>query len=677
MQFSKNWLNDFIDIDLSTEDICAQLTMAGLEVDGFENINSKITGKDSIIKLDITPNRGDCFSVLGVARELAVINSLKLRLPEISSVEDSFKDNVQVKVCPEGPSYYGRTLKNLSLDSKTDPLISERLRLSDQKLIDPVVDITNYILLELGQPLHAFDRDKLKGNISVRTAKNKEKIVLLDDQILELDSSCLVIADDKGAVAFAGIMGGKESAVSTSTKSIFLESAYFKPSAIRGKARRFGFQTDASLRFERGVDYKIQELALERASMLLRKTLGGEFSSVTFSSLKKYFPKHQPIKLDLERSNKILGTNISKKSAIQYLEGLGFSPDASKKEIISAVSPSWRYDINIEADLVEELARLEGYDSLPLKSLVPVYKKAKTDNANHLTQELVSKGFNEIISYSFIGEQDHLLFGQGVKTLEVENPISQNMTIMRTNLLSGLVNTFIYNLNHGQESQKLFEVGNIFNIDNAKKVKEKKVLAGLMSGNVSQSTWKSKPNDISFYDLKGVVQDLLSKAEGSYSYVECDVDFLHPGMSSYIKHKNKVIGLLGSLHPAHIDTLGLKKDVFIFSIELMHLNFDSSNTYRQFSKYPSTSRDLAFIVDKSVNAGDLERIIKSSAGKSLKEIEIFDVYEGQGIDDDKKSLALSITWQSLKTTLKDSDIDNAVTKIVNSVKNEFDGELRV
>ena len=215
------------------------------------------------------------------------------------------------------------------------------------------------------------------------------------------------------------------------------------------------------------------------------------------------------------------------------------------------------------------------------------------------------------------------------------------------------------------------------NIDSAKKVKEKKILAGLMSGNVSKSTWKSKPNDISFYDLKGVVQDLLSKAEGSYSFVECDVDFLHPGMSSYIKNKNKVIGLLGSLHPAHIDTLGLKKDVFIFSIELMHLNFDSSNTYRQFSKYPSTSRDLAFIVDKSVNAGDLERLIKSSAGKSLKEIEIFDVYEGQGIDDDKKSLALSITWQSLKTTLKDSDIDNAVTKIVNSVKNELDGELRV
>ena len=677
MQFSKNWLKDFIDIDLSTEDICAQLTMAGLEVDGFENINSKITGKDSIIKLDITPNRGDCFSVLGVARELAVINNLKLHLPEIPKVHDTFKDSIKIKVCPEGPSYFGRTLKNISIDSKTQPLIAERLKLSDQKLIDPVVDITNYILLELGQPLHAFDRDTLNGNISVRTAQNKEKITLLDDQQVELDSDCLVISDDKGAVAFAGIMGGKETAVSNSTKSIFLESAYFKPSSIRGKARRYGFQTDASLRFERGVDFKIQELALERASALLKETVGGDFSSVASSSLKNQFPKHKEISLDLERSNKILGTNISKKSAIRYLKGLGLDPKSSKKNSVSVVSPSWRYDINIEADLVEELARLEGYDSLPLQSLAPVYKKAKLDNANHLSQTLVSKGFNEIISYSFISEQDHLLFGQGEGTLKVENPISQNMTIMRTSLVSGLVNTYLHNLNHGQENQKLFEAGNIFIVKNSKKVSEKKIIAGLMSGKISESTWKGKSQDISFYDLKGVVQDLLSKAEGTFSFEENNLDFLHPGMSSNIKHKNKVIGFIGSLHPSHLDSLGLKKDLFIFSLEIENLSFESTKTYKQFSKYPTSSRDLAFIVNKTVNAGDIEEVIKSNAGESFKEIQIFDVYEGQGIDEHKKSLAISVTWQSLNDTLKDSDIDDAVTKIVNSVKNQLDGELRV
>ena len=293
MQFSKNWLKDFIDIDLSTETICSQLTMAGLEVDGHEDVTSKITGKDSIIKLDITPNRGDCFSILGVARELSVINNLKLSLPNISFIEGSYKDEIKVKACSEGPSYFGRTVRDISVNSKTLPLIAERLKFSDQKLIDPVVDITNYILLELGQPLHAFDRDKLRGNITVRTAFNKEKIKLLDDQELVLDDSCLVISDQESAVAFAGIMGGKESAVSASTNSIFLESAFFKPSVIRGKARRYGFQTDASLRFERGVDYKIQEIAIDRASNLLRDTVGGRFSEITSSTLKNQLPKQK------------------------------------------------------------------------------------------------------------------------------------------------------------------------------------------------------------------------------------------------------------------------------------------------------------------------------------------------------------------------------------------------
>ena len=430
MQFSKNWLKDFIDIDLSTEIICSQLTMAGLEVDGYEDVSSKITGKDSIIKLDITPNRGDCFSVLGVARELSVINNLKLSLPNISPIEGSFKDEMKVKACAEAPSYFGRTIRDISVNSKTLPLIAERLKFSDQKLIDPVVDITNYILLELGQPLHAFDRDKLRGNITVRTAFNKEKIKLLDDQELVLDDSCLVISDEESAVAFAGIMGGKESAVSASTNSIFLESAFFKPSIIRGKARRYGFQTDASLRFERGVDYKIQEIAIDRASILLRDTVGGRFSEVTSSTLKNQLPKQIKINVDLEKSNGLLGTKISKQVALRYFKGLGFVPESLKNSSISAISPSWRYDLAIEADLIEELARLEGYDSLPQLSLSPVYKKIVLNSQSHLSDLLSAKGFNEIISYSFISRDEHDLFGEGGAALEVKNPISQNMSVM-------------------------------------------------------------------------------------------------------------------------------------------------------------------------------------------------------------------------------------------------------
>ena len=646
MQFSKNWLKDFIDIDLSTETICSQLTMAGLEVDGYEDVTSKITGKDSIIKLDITPNRGDCFSILGVARELSVINNLKLSLPNISSIDGSFKDEMKVKACPEGPSYFGRTIRDISVNSKTLPLIAERLKFSDQKLIDPVVDITNYILLELGQPLHAFDRDKLRGNITVRTAFNEEKIKLLDDQELVLDDSCLVISDEESAVAFAGIMGGKESAVSASTNSIFLESAFFKPSAIRGKARRYGFQTDASLRFERGVDYKIQEIAIDRASILLRDTVGGRFSEITSSTLKNQLPKQTKINLDLEKSNDLLGTKISKQVALRYFKGLGFAPESLKKSSISAIPPSWRYDLTIEADLVEELARLEGYDSLPQLSLSPVYKKIELNSQSHLSDLLSAKGFNEIISYSFISREDHDLFGEGAAAVEVENPISQNMSVMRTNLVSGLVSTFLHNLNHGQDSQRLFEIGNTFSLKNAKEVAEKNTLAGLMNGKVNEDNWKEKAKDISFYDLKGVVQDLLREFKGPCVFDNCKIDFLHPGMSSLIKINNKIIGFMGSLQPTYLDRLGLNEDIYIFSIELNGLQKNVSSSYKEFSKFPSSSRDLSFIVNKSIASSSIENVIKSAAGKFFKDIEIFDVYEGKGIEEEKKSIAISVSWQS-------------------------------
>ena len=676
MQFSKNWLKDFIDLDLSTEEICYQLTMAGIEVDNFENVKSAITGNDAIIKLDITPNRGDCFSILGVARELAILNNLKLKLPKIAKLKSTYQDTISVNACAEGPVYFGRTVKDFDMNAVTLPHIAERLTLSDQKLIDPVVDITNYIILELGQPLHAFDRDKLNGDISVRLAKKDESITLLDDQTLNLDASCLVISDEKEAVAFAGVMGGKDSSVTSSTSSIFLESAYFKPSVIRGKARKFGFQTEASLRFERGVDYTIQEFALNRATYLLNQTIGGEIGSVISDSLIKELPNHKKINIDIDRTNKILGTTISTNSAIKYFKGLGLSPEATKSGKISVSSPPWRYDINIEADLVEELARLEGYDSLPEESLLPIYKRENISKENHLRNSLVSFGFNEIVSYAFISQEDHNLYGQDQKTLNVSNPISQNMSVMRTNLVSGLINTFLYNLNHGQNNQRLFEIGNTFHIDKSNNVSEKKLVAGLMSGKKSSDNWKEKFDNLTFYDLKGLVQDLLSDFSQPNSYSLCNVDFLHPGMSSAISFEKKTIGFLGSIHPVVLNKVGVKDDLFIFSFELDKLIFESSKSFEEYSKFPSSARDLAFIFDKEVNADEIKEVIQNSAGEFYKDLEIFDIYEGERIDAGKKSIALSISWQSSSKTLLDGDIDTAVEKIVNSIKKELDGTLR-
>ena len=676
MQFSKNWLKDFIDLDLSTEEICYQLTMAGIEVDNFENVKSAITGNDAIIKLDITPNRGDCFSILGVARELAILNNLKLKLPKIAKLKSTYQDTISVNACAEGPVYFGRTVKDFDMNAVTLPHIAERLTLSDQKLIDPVVDITNYIILELGQPLHAFDRDKLNGDISVRLAKKDESITLLDDQTLNLDASCLVISDEKEAVAFAGVMGGKDSSVTSSTSSIFLESAYFKPSVIRGKARKFGFQTEASLRFERGVDYTIQEFALNRATYLLNQTIGGEIGSVISDTLIKELPNHKKINIDIDRTNKILGTTISTNSAKKYFKGLGLSPEATKSGKISVSSPPWRYDINIEADLVEELARLEGYDSLPEESLLPIYKRENISKENHLRNSLVSLGFNEIVSYAFISQEDHNLYGQDQKTLNVSNPISQNMSVMRTNLVSGLINTFLYNLNHGQNNQRLFEIGNTFHIDKSNNVSEKKLVAGLMSGKKSSDNWKEKFDNLTFYDLKGLVQDLLSDFSQPNSYSLCNVDFLHPGMSSAISFEKKTIGFLGSIHPVVLNKVGVKDDLFIFSFELDKLIFESSKSFEEYSKFPSSARDLAFVFDKEVNADEIKEVIQNSAGEFYKDLEIFDIYEGERIDAGKKSIALSISWQSSSKTLLDSDIDTAVEKIVNSIKKELDGTLR-
>ena len=676
MQFSKNWLKDFIDLDLSTEEICYQLTMAGIEVDNFENVKSAITGNDAIIKLDITPNRGDCFSILGVARELAILNNLKLKLPKIAKLKSTYQDTISVNACAEGPVYFGRTVKDFDMNAVTLPHIAERLTLSDQKLIDPVVDITNYIILELGQPLHAFDRDKLNGDISVRLAKKDESITLLDDQTLNLDASCLVISDEKEAVAFAGVMGGKDSSVTSSTSSIFLESAYFKPSVIRGKARKFGFQTEASLRFERGVDYTIQEFALNRATYLLNQTIGGEIGSVISDSLIKELPNHKKINIDIDRTNKILGTTISTNSAKKYFKGLGLSPETTKSGKISVSSPPWRYDINIEADLVEELARLEGYDSLPEESLLPIYKRENISKENHLRNSLVSFGFNEIVSYAFISQEDHNLYGQDQKTLNVSNPISQNMSVMRTNLVSGLINTFLYNLNHGQNNQRLFEIGNTFHIDKSNNVSEKKLVAGLMSGKKSSDNWKEKFDNLTFYDLKGLVQDLLSDFSQPNSYSLCNVDFLHPGMSSAISFEKKTIGFLGSIHPVVLNKVGVKDDLFIFSFELDKLIFESSKSFEEYSKFPSSARDLAFVFDKEVNADEIKEVIQNSAGEFYKDLEIFDIYEGERIDAGKKSIALSISWQSSSKTLLDGDIDTAVEKIVNSIKKELDGTLR-
>ena len=675
MKFSKNWLKEFVDINISTEELCDQLTMAGLEVDGYKSFQSKLTGKDAIIDLDITPNRGDCFSILGVAREVAILNNVKLKFPKIQSVASTIDSPTKISVCSDGPKYVGRYIQDVDLSLKTSGLIAERLETSDHRLIDPVVDVTNYILLELGQPLHAFDHDKLAGDVHVRFAKESEKLTLLDESKITLNKDCLVIADREGPIAFAGIMGGLDSSVTNNTKSIYLEGAFFKPEVIRGRARRFGLQTDASMRFERGVDFNIQELAIERASKLLSNTVGGRFGPLQVVTEKKSLPKQNKVSVNISSTNKVLGASLSKTKVKNYLTGLGLSPQVNK-ETIKTLVPSWRYDLSIEADLIEEVARLEGYNKLPTESLRPLTKKKTTSSSQKVSSFLVSQGYSEVITYSFIDEQDASLLDAQKNHLTVSNPISQNMNVMRSSLWPGLINTYINNLNNGEENQKLFEVGSVFKKDKKGNVREILQVGGLISGKAMTLHWKVKPSALDFYNLKGDLESLFINFRKEVTFESASSSLLHPGKSAKIKLGSKVIGEMGSVHPGAMNQKDLKGEVLVFALDLEMLIPNKNIKFKNFSRYPVSQRDLAFIVEASKSNSEIIKLIKSKAGKELVEIKTFDVYQGDNVPEGKKSIAFNLKWQSLSKTLVDEDVDRAVEEIVDFLSKKIKAELR-
>ena len=672
MQFSENWLKEFIDINISTEELCEQLTMLGLEVDGYEKYKSKITGDDSIIKLDITPNRGDCFSILGIARELSALNGLRIKLPAEEKINETIESPIDVDICNESPRYVGRYVEGVDLKKKVSPLIIERLELSDVRSIDPIVDVTNYVLLETGQPLHAFDAKKIPNGLGVRLAKDKEEIELLDEQTLKLSRDCLVITDKSDPVALAGVMGGLDSGISSSTKSIYLESAFFKPEIIRGKARRYGLQTDASVRFERGVDYQLQSLAIERASQLIMNFMDCDFAPIQTFEIKKSIPKEKKISLDIQNVRKSLGVNIKDSEVKRILKSLGMKIELTKSDGKVLVStPSWRFDISIEVDLVEEVARLIGYDKLPSSSLRSSNRKTVDSLNRNLISSLVSLGYNEVITYSFVDEKEALLFEEKDKMLFVQNPISQNMSVMRTSLLPGLLNTFSYNFNHGEESVKLFEIGSTFL--KGKKITQKEKLAGLVSGKVSDIHWCDENRAFDFFDIKGDLEVLLNQ---DYSFTSGKLPFLHPGKTALITFKNKEIGFVGALSPNISNSLDLKQDIYYFELNLDSLPQPHVRKYSKYSKFPIAQRDLAFLVDEQLPVSVILELAKRKAGKNLKEINLFDVYQGKGIAENKKSIAFSLFWQSMKGTLTDEEVDLIVEDISKYLSKEVKAELR-
>ena len=677
MQFSRNWLKEFIDLKISTEALCEQLTMLGLEVESFKHYQSKLTGEDAIIKLDLTPNRGDCFCILGVARELAALNGMKINLPKIKAIKSSLESPLKVKVCDEAPFYVGRHISQFDLKKKTPPLIKERLKISNIKTIDSIVDITNYVLLELGQPLHAFDCNKLQGDLRVRFAKDKEKLKLLDESSIELDQECLVIADEKKPVALAGIMGGLSTGISKKTESIYLESAFFKPEVIRGRPRKFALQTEASTRFERGVDFNLQTLAVKRASSLIFEVLGGKFGPIQEFKKRSSIPKNKDIYLSVGTVNKILGTDFSKYFISKLLRSLGLLASSSaNKEDIKVKIPSWRFDLKIEADLIEEIARLVGFNKLPQEPLISKKRNSLDSLHQSIRSSFISRGYSEVITYSFIEDSAASLIEPEMKKLvSVNNPISQNMIIMRPSLLPGLLNTVSYNQNQGIDQIKIFEIGSIFQKSSINKIKETERIGGLISGLKAKHSWSGSKRPLDFFDLKGDVESILGDSSG-YVFKKGEIPYLHPGKTAFIFKGNNQIGYIGSLHPKLVDELDLKQDVHFFEIQVEKISLNRKVKFRNFSRFPLAQRDLSFILDQGIPSSEVKGMISSKAGRNLKEINLFDIYEGKGIPPGKKSLTFSLNWQAADRTLTDKEIDDIVEKIVKFLSKRFSAKLR-
>ena len=677
MQFSRNWLKEFINLKISTEELCEQLTMLGLEVDSYRHYQSKLTGEDAIIKLDLTPNRGDCFCIMGIARELAALNGKKIKLPKIKTIKSSLKSPLKVYASDEAPRYVGRYISQLDLKKKTPPLVKERLKISNIKTIDPIVDITNYVLIELGQPLHAFDSNKLQGDLRVRFAKDKEKITLIDESKIELDQDCLVIADEKKSVALAGIMGGLDTAISKETESIYLESAFFKPEVIRGRPRKFALQTEASTRFERGVDFELQTLAVKRASSLIFEVLGGEFSPIQEFKKSSSFPQNEDIHLYVENVNKTLGLDFSKFFISKLLRSLGLIISVSTdKDFITAKIPSWRFDLKVEVDLIEEIARLVGYNKLPQEPL-RTKKRNTFDSLNQSVRScFTSRGYNEVITYSFIEESAASLVEPKIEKLVfVSNPISQNMIAMRPSLLPGLLNTLSYNQNQGIDQVKIFEIGSTFQKTSKNKVKEVELIGGLISGSEGKNNWTGSKRSLDFFDLKGDVEKVLGNSSG-YVFKKAELPYLHPGKTAFLFKGKSQIGYIGSLNPKLVDKLDLKHEVNFFEIQIEKISLKGKVKFKNFSRFPLTQRDLSFILDQGISSSEVKSLISSKAGGNLKEVKLFDIYEGKGIPQGKKSLTFSLSWQAADRTLTDKETDDLVKEIVKFLSKKFNAKLR-
>jgi len=682
VKFSEKWLREWVNPSVSTEELCEQLTMAGLEVDSLEK-----TANDALIEVDLTPNRGDCLSVWGIAREVAALNKLNVTPYKVGATKSLLEQTFEVVIeaQQECPRYVGRLIHNIRKNAKTPDWLVERLTGSGINTIHPVVDILNYVMLEFGQPMHAFDADKLSTPIVVRLAKKNESITLLDEQKVTLQPDTLVIADQKAAHAIAGVMGGLHSAVSETTSNLFLESALFTSDLIAGKARRYGLHTDSSFRFERGVDPQLQVQAMERATGLIVEICGGIPGTLNEVQYAQYLPKPAKIILHHSRVQKMLGESIAPEAIKEILHRLGckmmegtHKTDDKQWEVLP---PSYRYDLTSEIDLVEEVVRVIGYNNVPTHAPTAHLQFIKTPEARvskqRIKRALVDLGYQEVITYSFVDDNLQKQLLPNETALPLLNPISAEMGVMRLSLWPGLLNTLIYNQNRQQNRLKLFEMGMCFHPKKGG-LEQTNWLGGLISGTVSKENWDGKPRIADFFDIKLPVEHLWQMLghTNKLTFVPSEHSACHEGQCARIEVDGKAIGVLGRLHPKIQKSLDISNPVYLFELSLEAITQAPSVSFERPSRFPEIRRDIAVIVDDKVLASDLISNVRSSADSVVREVTIFDVYTGKGIDSGRKSIAIGLILQHPSRTLVDQEVDDIVRTIVTGLERDFSAKLR-
>jgi phenylalanyl-tRNA synthetase beta chain len=610
MQFYKSDLLQYISGSISDTDLLEQLTGLGLEVD-----HSKKEKNDLLIKLDLTPNRGDCFSLIGIARDVCAVNNLKLKLPKFKKQHQSLDSKKTVSVDKIACSSYLGLIIKLKSKGKTPQYIKKTLKAADISQVNPIVDITNYVMLHTGQPLHAFDNKKIGKKIYVKFPSKRTKLKLLDGASYEITKEFLTISDEKEEIALAGIMGCANSEVDETTQEIFLESACFEPASIRGNARKLGFQSEASLRFERGVDKEIQDYALNFAAQLYAEIFGGDFSKI-FKQSKNHEAKK--ISISKEFIDSRLGTEIPTPKVIKLLKALEFKVESKRNEM-ELTCPSHRYDIEIKEDIIEEIARIIGYDNLPskrLKLLATSPEDTSIEKEKFSKDIFVNAGFNEMINYAFVDSFFVQMLGLNNESIKLANPMSSNQDIMRPSLVPGLLNNFEYNFNRGAQKFKIFEVGNVFS-----KERSWKSLAGLLYFDKSSSDWSGSFQS-SFYDLRK------------------------------------------------------SPDIVLFEINLDSLKLPKINAIAQPPKFPGSERDLSFLVAKEIPANQFIKELKKAGGTNLRSVSVIDIYQGKGIDESLKSITFRVFWQATGATLEDKEVDKFVANQIKHAAKILNAKLR-